>query len=249
MRRILGHAPTLFVALQQVCKWAPLEDTILNMWLEHDVDHIRICSQLEGTTGLLHLEHSQWLQNIFLIYIVRQFVGPDWAPRTIAFEARYMPALETQALWPNTRFLSSQPASWIDVPIELLSLANLQNEPAPKPPDDDAGPSGSELIGALKLMLPAYLDEGAPNISEVAEMAGISTRSFQRKLSMAGLTYSGLLNTVRFESAAKRLRETDAKIIDIALSSGYADPAHFTRAFRRISGITPREFRSKWSPR
>lgn len=249
VRRIVGHAPTLFMALQQACKWAPLEDTILNMWLEHHIDHIRICSRLAGTTGLLHLEHSQWLQNIFVIYIVRQFAGPDWSPETIAFEARYRPTQETRALWPNTRFLSGQPASWIDVPIEFLSLGNLQSEPLPTTLDDDAEPSGSELIGALKLMLPSYLDESTPSISEIAEMAGISTRSLQRKLSMAGLTYSGLLNTVRFESAAKRLRETDAKVIDIALSSGYTDPAHFTRAFRRISGTTPREFRNKWRSR
>jgi AraC-like DNA-binding protein len=249
MRRIIGHAPTLFMALQQVCKWAPLEDTTLNMWLEHHIDHIRICSRLAGTTGLLHLEHSQWLQNIFPVYIVRQFAGPDWSPETIAFEARYRPTRETRSLWPNTRFLSGQPASWIDIPIELLSLSNLQSEPLPRALDEDAEPSGSELIGALKLMLPSYLDERTPSISEVAEMAGISTRSLQRKLSMAGLTYSGLLNTVRFESAAKRLRETDAKVIDIALSSGYTDPAHFTRAFRRISGTTPREFRNRWRSR
>jgi AraC-like DNA-binding protein len=98
-------------------------------------------------------------------------------------------------------------------------------------------------------MLPSYLDEGPPTVAEIAEMAGISVRSFQRKLSSAGLTYSGLLDTARFENAAKNLRDTDAKIIEVAFSSGYADPAHFTRAFRRISGVTPREFRAKWRPR
>ena len=98
-------------------------------------------------------------------------------------------------------------------------------------------------------MLPSYLDEGAPAVSEMAEMAGISVRSFQRKLAGAGLTYSDLLDVARYEHAAKLLRSTEAKIIDIALSSGYADPAHFTRAFRRNSGITPREFRESWRPR
>jgi AraC-like DNA-binding protein len=80
-------------------------------------------------------------------------------------------------------------------------------------------------------------------------MAGISIRSFQRKLFDAGLSYSGLVNTIRFESAVKLLRDTNAKIIDVALSTGYTDPAHFTRAFRRTSGITPRQFREMWRPR
>jgi AraC-like DNA-binding protein len=245
LRTIIGHSPTLFIALQRVCKWAPLENTILNIWLELCDDRLRICNGLAGTTGLWHLEHSHWLNNIFLIHIVRQFAGPDWVPETMAFEPRYTPSLDTQSFWPNTRFLSGQRASWIDVPVGYLSLPNLGNGMPPDAPDDEAGPSSSEMIGTLKLMLPSYLDEGVPSIAEVAEMAGISVRSFQRKLSNVGLTYSGLLDTVRFENAVRLLRDTDSKIIDVAFSSGYTDPAHFTRAFRRISGVTPREFRRK----
>lgn len=245
LRAIIGHSPTLLTGLQQLCKWAPLEDTILNMWLERRDDYVRVCSRLEKTAGLPHLEHAQWLQSIFTIHIVRQFAGPDWAPSTIAFEAHYAPSRQTQSFWPKTRFLSGQNASWIDLPVSLLSLPNLANETLSNLPKDEAEPSGNEIVGALKLMLPSYLDEGVPTVVEIAEMAGISVRSFQRKLSSMGLSYSGVVDVVRFENAAKLLRDTDAKVIDVAFSSGYADPAHFTRAFRRISGTTPREFREQ----
>ena len=249
LRSIIGHSPTLFVALQQACKWAPLEDTILNLWLERCDDYIRVCSNLIGTTGLRHLEHSQWLQNIFIVHIVRQFTGPDWTPSTIAFEAHYTPSLQTQAFWPNTRFMSGQHASWIDVHISQLSLPNLAIELPPNPYEDEEQTFSTEFVRTLKLMLPSYLDEGVPTVAEIAEMAGVSVRSFQRKLSNMGLSYSGLVDAVRFENAAKLLRDTDAKVIDVAFSSGYTDPAHFTRAFRRVSGITPRAFRHQWRPR
>lgn len=245
IRTLIAYSPTLLVALQHVCKWAPLEDTILSIWIERHGDQARICSRLAGTNGLLHLEHSQWLQNIFPIYIVRQFTAPGWMPATIAFEARYTPRPATQALWPNTRFLSGQHASWIDVPVSYLSLSSQPSEIIPSPHSDEDGPSDFEFIESLKLMLPAYLDEGVPPLIEIAEMAGVSTRSFQRKLSYLGLTYSDLVNTVRFEVASKLLRDTSFKIIEIAFSSGYSDPAHFTRAFRRISGVTPRQFREQ----
>jgi AraC-like DNA-binding protein len=249
LRTVIGCSPTLFAALQQLCKWAPLEDTVLNMWLERCDDHVRICSRLSGTSGIAHLEHEQWLHNVLTMHVVRQFAGSNWVPATIAFEARYTPGSVTRSFWPNTRFLSGQRASWIDVPISLLSLPNLASEVPPDPPDDEARPAGNEIIDALKLMLPSYLDEGTPTVAEIAEMAGTSVRSLQRKLSGAGLTYSDLLGAARFENAAKLLRETDAKIIEVAFSSGYTDPAHFTRAFRRISGVAPRQYRETWRPR
>lgn len=245
LRAVIGYSPTLFSALQQVCKWASLEDTVLTMWLERCDDHVKICSRLLGTAGVAHLEHSQWLQNIFPIHIVRQFAGPGWVPATMAFEARYTPSSQTQSRWPGTRFLSGQAASWIDVPVALLGLPNLANDLPASPAEDEAGPYGNDIIGALRLMLPSYLDEGTPTVAEVAEMAGVSVRSLQRKLSGAGLSYSDLLGAARFENAARLLRDTDAKIIEVAFSSGYADPAHFTRAFRRLSGVTPRDYRGQ----
>jgi AraC-like DNA-binding protein len=248
IRLLIGCSPTLLAALQQTCKWATLEDTILNMWLEHREDHVRICSKLAGTDGMAHLEHSQWLQLIFPIHIVRQFAGPSWVPATIAFEAQYSPNPETRSFWPTTRFLSGQKASWIDVPVSHMSLPNLANELLSEPPNNAVGPAASEIIGTLRLMLPSYLDEGTPTVAEIASMAGMSVRSFQRKLTSLGLTYSNLLGAARFENAAKSLRDTDAKIIDVAFASGYTDPAHFTRAFRRISGSTPRQFREQWRP-
>jgi AraC-like DNA-binding protein len=180
------------------------------------------------------------------MHIVRRFAGLHWVPATMAFEARYEPSLETRSFWQNTRFMSDQNSSWIDIPVSFLDLPNLASEtPAPSH-SDDVEPSGHEIVSAVKLMLPSYLDDKIPTIAEIAEMAGISVRSFQRKLSNAGVTYSDLLDGARFENAARLLRDTNAKIIDVAFSSGYADPAHFTRAFRRFSGVTPREFRGKW---
>jgi AraC-like DNA-binding protein len=134
------------------------------------------------------------------------------------------------------------------VPTSLLALPNMANESFPLLKGDAVQHAGGEIIDTLKLMLPSYLDERPPALAEVAEMAGVSTRSFQRKLALAGMTYSGLLDTVRFDKARKLLLDTDFKIIDVAFASGYADPAHFTRAFRRIAGVTPRQFREQWRP-
>ncbi|MGY3620077.1 helix-turn-helix transcriptional regulator [Bradyrhizobium sp. USDA 10063] len=246
MRIRIRHSPTLLAALHQMCKWASIEDTNLNLWLEPSGESIKVCSRLAGTKGIPRLEMSQWLQNIFVMHIVRQFAGANWTPRVIAFEADYAPSLEVQLLWPNTRFQSRQKASWIEVPRSFLSCPNRADVVPSNSPEAERKPFGNDIVSVLKLTLPSYLDEGGPAIDQAAEMVGLSVRSLQRKLSLVGLTYSGLLEQVRFNNAMKLLSDMENKIIDVAFSSGYADPAHFTRAFRRISGCTPREFRERW---
>ncbi|PQZ27078.1 AraC family transcriptional regulator [Ochrobactrum vermis] len=244
-RSLIAHSPTLLMALRHACSEASREDTILSMWIEHDNDHVRICSKLAITKGLRHLEHAQWLQNIFSIYIVRQFTGPNWMPPAMAFEAHYTPSEATQSFWPNVRFVSGQHAAWISIPVSHLGLSSHMPEAFYPMSDQEHGPSGYDIVELLKRMLPPYLDGGVPTLAEIAEMAGVSTRTFQRKLANVGFVYSDILDTVRFESASSLLRDSHSKIIDIAFASGYSDPAHFTRAFRRICGVTPRQFREQ----
>jgi AraC-like DNA-binding protein len=244
-RALIAHSPTLLVALRHACYWASREDTILSMWIEHDVDHVRVCSRLAGTSGLLHLKYAQWIQNIFPIHIIRQFAGPDWMPTAIAFESSYAPSPATRSCWPNVQFLSGQRAAWISLPITLLGLPNRSTASFAPPRDNEDGPSAYDIVDLLKLMLPAYLDEGTTALADVAEIAGVSTRTLQRKLAHVGLSYSDILDTVRYENASRLLRDTDCRIIDVAFSSGYTDPAHFSRAFRRMTGMTPRQFREQ----
>ncbi|MGO4407842.1 helix-turn-helix domain-containing protein [Bosea sp. RAF48] len=243
-RALIAHSPTLLVALRHACHEAAREDTILSMWIEHHADHVRVCSRLAGP-GHLHLKYAQWIQNIFPIHIIRQFAGADWMPTAIAFESSYAPSPATRSCWPNVRFLSGQHAAWISLPIALLGLPNRMPAAFAPPRDNEDGPSPYDIVELLKLMLPAYLDEGTTALADVAEIAGVSRRTLQRKLAHVGLSYSDILDTVRYENASRLLRDTDCRIIDVAFSSGYTDPAHFSRAFRRMTGVTPRQFREQ----
>ncbi len=47
----------------------------------------------------------------------------------------------------------------------------------------------------------------------------------------------------RIERAKQLLKQSDLRIVDIALACGFANQSHFSRHFRRIVGISPKEFR------
>lgn len=103
----------------------------------------------------------------------------------------------------------------------------------------------NKILTSLKLMLPDCLICGAPTLLDIANMTGTSARSLQRKLLIVGMTYSKLLELARYENASALLSNSDMKLIEVAFAAGYTDPAHFSRAFRRMSGMTPRSFRSE----
>jgi AraC-like DNA-binding protein len=86
---------------------------------------------------------------------------------------------------------------------------------------------------------------GAPDVRLVARVVRTSPRTLQRRLHGAGLTFVGVVQQARCLAAQRMLRDTGRRIGDIARALGYSDPAHFTRAFIRWTGTTPRDFRRR----
>ncbi len=51
---------------------------------------------------------------------------------------------------------------------------------------------------------------------------------------------------MNIESAVELLNNPDIRTLDIAYSVGYHDPSNFTLAFRRITSISPKEYRNQY---
>lgn len=84
------------------------------------------------------------------------------------------------------------------------------------------------------------------SVSTAAEQAGISTRHLERLSDRwIGMPPSELVRLSRFQRALHRLRHRPFhSLTRIALESGFADQAHFTREFGRFAGVTPSVFRT-----
>lgn len=62
---------------------------------------------------------------------------------------------------------------------------------------------------------------------------------------VTGFTFTEYLNSVRIRESQKLLTETDLSITRIADKVGYESITHFGRVFRKVTGITPSEYRKK----
>lgn len=57
--------------------------------------------------------------------------------------------------------------------------------------------------------------------------------------------FLSLLNTMRVDRAKELLREPSLKVHEIASLTGFLDVAHFSKTFKKITGMTPVEFRQR----
>ncbi|KRF07128.1 AraC family transcriptional regulator [Paenibacillus sp. Soil766] len=80
--------------------------------------------------------------------------------------------------------------------------------------------------------------------NEVARIALCSEYHFKRMFSfLAGIPLSEYIRRRRLSLAAFELRDSNVKVIDIAIKYGYNSPDSFTRSFQHLHGITPSEAR------
>ncbi len=251
---LIPSAPTLKAALEAFCSLARLEDAHLDIWIVGGESRVSICIRNRAPDDTHGTRHCELHAAMAVVATIRAFALPTWYPSVMAFRSTLPPGRYAAEQFPNTRLLTGQRTAWIDLPRTMLSLpprvgqsaraARLGSESVPQAPTEPAG----DFPGSLKQVLKAYLREGYPDISLAAEIANTSVRTLQRQLTGAGLSYSELVQQARFDAAAHLLKDPARSIIDTAYEVGYEDPSNFARAFRRIAGVSPREYRLHYCP-
>lgn len=104
-----------------------------------------------------------------------------------------------------------------------------------------------DLLKDMKNAL-TYIEDNLTNTidpKEIARLALCSEFHFKRMFSfLAGIPLSEYIRRRRLTLAAFELKDSNTKVIDIALKYGYNSPDSFTRSFQQLHGITPSEARN-----
>ena len=88
------------------------------------------------------------------------------------------------------------------------------------------------------------LDDEKLSINKVAKELAISVRTLQNRLKEEGTFFSQLHRDIRQQLAQKYLRE-NYTVEDITYLLGFSEPSVFRKAFKKWSGVTPRQFREQ----
>jgi AraC-like DNA-binding protein len=99
------------------------------------------------------------------------------------------------------------------------------------------------LLRALRGWLAGHVGEAS--LAAAARALGAAPRSLQRALGAAGTSFRAELARARVAAGERLLGETDAKVEAVAARVGFTSPSHFSRFFRRQTGRSPRDRRTR----
>lgn len=135
-------------------------------------------------------------------------------------------------------FLSDHAELVFDRGALQLPLLPLRHPISPRGPDSTA----RGVMNAVSQLL----EFERPTAQAVAAALDINLRTMQRHLNAWGISFEDLLDQHRQRMAWEHLQSGAMSITDIAFRLGYSDSAHFSRAFRRWTGLSPRQASVQW---
>ena len=119
---------------------------------------------------------------------------------------------------------------------------------------EDAAPARQSIaerrLADVLRYIEVHLSDSQLSTAMVAKGCGISQRYLSFLLRLNGTSFSELVWQQRLDKARTWLSATDPRdisISEIAYGVGFKSPAHFSRMFKRVFKVNPREFRGEGS--
>ncbi|MBF0280922.1 MAG: AraC family transcriptional regulator ligand-binding domain-containing protein [SAR324 cluster bacterium] len=149
------------------------------------------------------------------------------------------------------KFEFSQPSNLLVFPAQTLETPTRQSDSQLgnllKTYADQALaslPDSNELESSLYRVISELMPESNLNIDAAAGRMGMSRRTLQRRLSEKKLTFSSLVEEVQKRYSLRYLEDPSMNITEVAYLCGFSELSPFSRAFKRWTGMSPKEFRS-----
>ena len=115
------------------------------------------------------------------------------------------------------------------------------------------GKVNSDILTGFETLLKQYLKsgrakEGLPTVNYFAEAANLTPGYFGDMIKKeTGMTAQDIISRHIVEHAKWRLAESNDDVSIVAYELGFQHPQHFSRMFKRVTGISPSQFRERKS--
>jgi AraC family transcriptional regulator len=115
-----------------------------------------------------------------------------------------------------------------------------------RPVETHRGGLGSARLRRIKEFVHAKMEDEL-TLCEMAQSVELSRAHFSRMFRKStGESPHHFVLRQRVERAKEMLRAAEARVLDVAVASGFKTQQHFARVFRRMCGVSPTEYRQEF---
>ncbi|MEZ4688088.1 MAG: response regulator [Bacteroidia bacterium] len=132
---------------------------------------------------------------------------------------------------------------------KLLNLRKLLQEKfsnySPQQKPEKTLSLDEQFLAKLSACIEERIDDSELKISDLEEAMLLSNMQLYRKLkALTGLSPTLFIRSVRLQKAKALLEQGELNVSEVAYSTGFSDPAYFSRVFKEAYGASPVDLRS-----
>ena len=184
--------------------------------------------------------------------VIRECTGSGWQPEEVHFEhPKPENSREHESAFDATVFFNQKVNAILFSPeilqkrmpncdLKLMSLTRVCLESL-----NADTPFSQNLTDRIRNIIRVRLADGYPSLESVAESVYMSPSAIQRNLAWEGLSYTELVEETRKNLAEMYFKQRNLSLSEIAYLLGYSELSAFSRAFRRWTGHSPRDYRGR----
>ena len=245
---LVEHASTLGEGIEMMLRYSELLASGFAPRLIDGAERVSLrLDYLRGDSGPIRLTAEFALAG--MLRMLRQYLGESVSEHVACF-AYPAPAYASEyrrVFAGAERF--SQPFTEMQFPRAWLARSQLFANPALKnllmsQAERELAQleHGGGMVVRVQRVLAQSNPRDLPSMNDVARELDISARTLARKLQTEGVTYAALLDDRRTHAAKRLLEARRSTIQQVAHAMGFADAPAFHRAFRRWTGVTPKQY-------
>ncbi|WP_290796418.1 AraC family transcriptional regulator [Flavihumibacter sp. UBA7668] len=252
--QIIQTSSTVSEALSNACALVKMTSAIFEMQIQHERKCFFIHLLADRHKAVKYPYSYRHLSDCLLVFVIHEMDGllfekvkPTQVgfPYFLAEPYEYARVFRCPKIGKSNELLMEFSAHYLDIPIlsanyelQQILLKKVISLLAPV-----------ENKGSWKLKIFNYLLTNSYlktlSLEAVAHNFNTTERALQRKLKEEGSSYSQIVDAVRKKLAVNYLENDNFSLKDIGHMLGYTEQTAFLRAFKRWTGLSPSQYKSK----
>lgn len=178
-----------------------------------------------------------------LVILLKRSAGKSWDMNELQLKVCAPEFIDHRALASARKVAGDRmgvscsfPMGWLwencDFAQDDLKEARIETEKLPK-----------ELERIIEQVIKSGVSVADINGARLAKELGVPARTLRERLRKSGTNLRNVINEVKKTEAERLLVQNSMSVTDAATRLGYNDPANFTRAFKRLTGKSPKHFK------